>query len=142
LVTFAGVVALNLLAGIAMGVAWAIIHLLRRRTRISVRTEMHDGRYRVVVGGSITFLGVPTLIRELSQLPPGQSVDIDLNVDMIDHAGFEAIHAWRVGYEKLGGVVDLDQSHPAWGRGDASAHSSRRVTSPKRERILGRFTRW
>jgi carbonic anhydrase len=121
LVTFAGVVVLNLLAGIALGVAWAIIHLLRRRTRISVRTERADGRYRVIVGGSITFLGVPTLMHELSQLPPGHRVDIDLDVEMIDHAGFEAIHAWRVGYEKLGGVVDLDQSHPAWPQADASA---------------------
>ena len=121
LVTFLGVVGLNLLAGIALGVAWAIIHLLRRRTRVSVRTEERDGRHHVIVGGALTFVGVPVLMNELSKLPPGHRVDVDLDVDMIDHAGFEALHSWRVGYEKQGGSVDFDQTHPSWPRMDAPA---------------------
>jgi carbonic anhydrase len=120
-VTFAGVVGLNLLAGIALGFAWAVVLLLRRRTRISVRVEREDGRYHVIVRGALTFVGVPALLEELSKLAPAHRVDIDLDVEMIDHAGFEALHGWRTGYEKLGGSVDFDQSHPAGQRPGASA---------------------
>ncbi len=112
--TLAGVVCINLLAGLGIGIGLSILLLLRRLTRIEVRVEQHEDRWHVVVTGALTFLGVPQLTTALAAIPAGRSVDLDLNVDTIDHAAFDALHAWRVAYERSGGHVDLDQLHEAW----------------------------
>ena len=108
-IVIAGVVLLNLLAGIALGVAWAILRLLRRRTRVSVTVDQRDGRYRAIIRGSVTFVGVPRVLGVLSSIPPGARVDVDLDVDMVDHAGFEALHAQCVtdNFEALAHRLEL-----------------------------------
>jgi hypothetical protein len=58
--------------------------------------------------------------RVRDSLPTFRDLAADLPAS-IDHAGFEALHGWRTGYEKLGGSVDFDLSHPAWQRPGASA---------------------
>ncbi|MGW2196862.1 carbonic anhydrase, partial [Streptosporangium sp. NPDC001682] len=88
---------------------------LRRLTRVTVRaTAEPDGRWHVVIGGSLTFLGVPTLTSELRAIPAGASVDLDLNIDFMDNAAFEAIHDWRHEHERGGGSVDIDEIHDEW----------------------------
>ncbi|MEZ4393317.1 MAG: SulP family inorganic anion transporter [Polyangiales bacterium] len=113
-VTLLGVVGINLLAGIGLGVTLAVVTLLRRLTRVEVSTEARDGKVHVVIEGSLTFVGVPKVTSALAAIPPGRHVDIDLVVDVIDHAAFEALHEWRGGYERTGGSVDMDQLHEAW----------------------------
>ncbi|GAA3925663.1 SulP family inorganic anion transporter [Actinomadura viridis] len=72
------------------------------------------GRWHVVVEGTLTFLGVPKVTTVLRQVPGGAAVDLDLNVDFMDHAAFEAIHEWRRAHERLGGRVDIDEIHESW----------------------------
>ncbi|MFA1538619.1 SulP family inorganic anion transporter [Actinomadura monticuli] len=121
--TLAGVVLLGLGEGVLVGVAIAAVMALRRLTRLSVRTEElapmpDDGpvppRRHVVVEGTFTFLGVPRVTRALQEIPAGSSVDLDLNVDFMDHAAFDAIHQWRLAHERHGGRVDIDEVHEAW----------------------------
>lgn len=119
-VTVAGVVGINLLAGIGIGVGLAVIQLIRRLTRVKLTMEMRDKRVHVLITGSLTFVGVPKLTAFLAELPPKSQVDVDLNVDILDHAAFEALHGWRITYERGGGTVDMDQLHEAWTR-DARA---------------------
>ncbi|HEU4411248.1 MAG TPA: SulP family inorganic anion transporter, partial [Polyangiaceae bacterium] len=119
--TLAGVVGINLLAGIGLGIGLSFAMLLRRLTRVRVRAEEREGRWHVVVEGTLTFLGVPKLSGALATVPMGKHVDVDLNVDLLDHAAFEALHAWRVTYEKNGGRVDMDQLHEAWSSTPAEA---------------------
>ncbi|MFC7327392.1 SulP family inorganic anion transporter [Marinactinospora rubrisoli] len=114
LVTLAGVVVLGLLEGVLVGLALAALLALRRLARLSVRTEDRAGRWHVVVRGSLTFLGVPRVARALREIPAGTSVDLDLNVDFMDHAAFEAVHAWRLDHERTGGAVDIDEIHEKW----------------------------
>lgn len=114
LVTLSGVVAINLLAGIALGFLWTAVRLLRRRSRVTIEVEDREGHHHVIVKGAFTFLGVPTVTAVLSRIPPGRHVDIDLRVEMMDHAAFEALHVWREGHERQGGHVDIDQSHEHW----------------------------
>jgi carbonic anhydrase len=71
-------------------------------------------RWHVVVEGTLTFLGVPKVTKVLQQIPAGASVDLDLNVDFMDHAAFDAIHEWRRAHERQGGGVDIDEIHEAW----------------------------
>ena len=119
-VTVGGVVFLNLLAGVGLGIGLALILLLRRLAQADITTEGRplpsgDGmRYHVRMGGSLTFLSVPKITQVLSGIPSGANVEIDLMVDLMDHAAFEAIHGWRITYEKTGGHVDIDELHESW----------------------------
>ncbi|WP_235834281.1 SulP family inorganic anion transporter [Actinomadura logoneensis] len=121
--TAAGVLLLGLGEGVLAGMAVAGVLALRRLTRLTVRVEeavpSADDRpdrptWHVVVEGTLTFLGVPRLSRALAAVPPGAKVDLDLNVDFMDHAAFEAVHRWRLGHERLGGGVDIDEVHESW----------------------------
>ncbi|MFV2179018.1 SulP family inorganic anion transporter [Actinomadura sp. LOL_016] len=121
--TLAGVVALGLGKGVLLGIGVMAILALRRLTTLSVRSEQlvpapGDGpappRRHVVVEGTFTFLGVPKVTRHLQQIPAGSNVDLDLNVDFMDHAAFDAVHQWRIAHERQGGRVDIDEVHEAW----------------------------
>ncbi len=115
LVTVTGVVVVGLLPGIGIGLALAVVLLLRRLSSSQVQVEeSSDGRYHVRIGGSMTFVGIPGLTAALQRVPAGTRVDVDLMVDFMDHAAFEALHDWRLGHERLGGTVDIDELHEAW----------------------------
>lgn len=114
LVTMAGVVVLGFAEGVLAGLALAALLALRRLTWVTVRVMHEDGRWRVTISGSLTFLGVPRLTAELRAVPPGVPVDLDLNIDFMDNAAFEALHAWRLEHERSGGSVDIDELHDEW----------------------------
>ncbi|MCP2335795.1 SulP family inorganic anion transporter [Actinomadura rupiterrae] len=123
LATAAGVVLLGLGEGVLVGIALAGVLALRRLTALTVRVEeavpSPDERpgqatWHVVVEGTLTFLGVPRLSRALGTVPAGAGVDLDLNVDFMDHAAFDAVHQWRLAHERLGGRVDIDEVHETW----------------------------
>jgi carbonic anhydrase len=114
LVTAFAVVELNLLEGVALGIGVAVLQALYRLTHTKIRTEHKGDFWHVVVDGSLTFAAVPRLNRALAHVPSGARVDVDLNVDYLDHAAFEALHNWRVTHERLGGRVDIDEVHESW----------------------------
>ncbi|WP_326824209.1 bifunctional SulP family inorganic anion transporter/carbonic anhydrase [Streptosporangium sp. NBC_01756] len=114
-VTMAGVVLLGLAEGVLFGLGLAALSALRRLTWITVRASPEpDGRWHVLIGGSLTFLGVPKLTSELQAIPAGAGVQLDLNIDFMDNAAFEAVHAWRQEHERGGGTVDIDEVHDEW----------------------------
>ncbi|MFI0448719.1 SulP family inorganic anion transporter [Actinomadura sp. 6N118] len=129
--TLIGVVLLGLGEGVLLGIGISAVMALRRLTRLSVRVEqalsiparVSPGspggkgpaeQWHVIVEGTLTFLGVPKVTKVLQQVPAGASVDLDLNVDFMDHAAFEAIHEWRVAHERQCGRVDIDEVHEGW----------------------------
>ncbi|TDD79974.1 SulP family inorganic anion transporter [Actinomadura rubrisoli] len=121
--TLAGVVVLGLGEGVLLGIGIMAVLALRRLTRLSVRAERlvpapddppAPPRWHVVVEGTFTFLGVPKVSRLLQDVPAGAAVDLDLNVDFMDHAAFDAIHEWRLAHERQGGRVDIDEVHETW----------------------------
>lgn len=131
LVTLFGVVFIGLLEGVFIGFALAMIVSLRRLTKLTVVTEERAGRVHVTVHGSLTFLGVPRLAHVLRTIPEGSSVDLDLHVDFMDHAAFEAIHAWRVDHERTGGSVDIDEVHENWYARSSERSAPAAKTIPK-----------
>jgi hypothetical protein len=44
----------------------------------------------VSVGGSLTLLSVPALHRTLRKIPSGDNVELQLNIDYMDHSGVVA----------------------------------------------------
>nr|BFE81601.1 hypothetical protein GCM10020093_042020 [Planobispora longispora] len=114
-VTMAGVVFLGLAEGVLFGLGLAALLALRRLTSVTVDSrEDPQGHWHVMIGGSLTFLGVPRITAELRTIPAGAEVDLDLNIDFMDHAAFEAIHAWRQDHERGGGSVNIDEIHDEW----------------------------
>ncbi|MFD6097606.1 SulP family inorganic anion transporter [Nocardiopsis flavescens] len=131
LVTLFGVVLLGLLEGVFLGFGLAMVVSLRRLTRLTVTTEERGGRVHITVHGSLTFLGVPRLAHVLRTVPSGAPVDLDLHVDFMDHAAFEAIHAWRVDHERTGGSVDIDEVHERWYERSSRRSAPAAKTAPR-----------
>jgi carbonic anhydrase len=109
------VIVLGLGEGVLAGLALAVLLALRRLTWVTVRKQPEsDGRLHATISGSLTFLGVPMLTQELRAIPRGTAVDLDLNIDFMDNAAFEALHSWRLDHERMGGTVDIDELHDEW----------------------------
>lgn len=109
--TIAGVIFAGVLQGVLLGVAAAVVTALYRLSRSTVRVRPGDGTLQVEVHGSLTFLSVPRLSRVLGKLPPGEHVVLDMTVDYLDQAAFEAVHSWRAGYIARGGHVEIEEIH-------------------------------
>ncbi len=116
LITAAGVVLLNLLEGVLIGLAVAMLGMLRRVVWARVRVERADGVdadgrpvHAVVVEGTLSFLSVPRLSRVLAQVPDGSAVHLELVVDYLDHAAYEHLSAWQRQHEGTGGAVVVDE---------------------------------
>jgi carbonic anhydrase len=128
-VTVFGVAFVNLLAGVGMGIALSILLLLKRLSHTEITVESQAERWHVRIGGSLSFISVPQLTAALGRIPNGARVDVDLMADFMDHAAFEALHNWRVTFEKLGGTVDIDEIHENWY--ESAKGGSPKVTRPR-----------
>ncbi|MGK8557568.1 SulP family inorganic anion transporter [Nocardia gipuzkoensis] len=108
-VTMVSVVFLNLLEGVLIGLALAFAMLLWRVVKVSVQAAPVAGtdRWIVSVDGTCTFLALPKLTRELAEVPTGTDVLVELTVDFLDHAAYEALHDWARQHESLGGNVEF-----------------------------------
>jgi len=116
-ITMVSVVFLNLLEGVAIGLAVAVVILLIRVVRAPVEAmpygDEESKHWRVDIDGTLSFLLLPRLTKVLSALPQGSEVTLDLNADYIDDAVSEAISDWRVAHEAAGGVVVIVETSPA-----------------------------
>ncbi|MEU9884386.1 SulP family inorganic anion transporter [Sphaerisporangium sp. NPDC051011] len=127
--TMGAVIVVGLAEGVLLGLGLAALFALRRLTKVWVHVSLEpDGRWHVVVTGSLTFVGVPRLTDSLRAIPAGATVDLDLNVDFMDNAAFEALHGWRLEHERAGGTVAIDEMHDEW---YTSATKGTRASSAK-----------
>jgi len=107
--TLLGVVFLNLLEGVLIGLAIAAVQLIIRVVRIAVHVDeiAGTGRWLVRIDGSATFLSLPRLTASLATVPAGVPVTVEMTVDFLDHAAHEAIEDWMIAHRATGGSVDL-----------------------------------
>ncbi|NUS94199.1 MAG: bifunctional SulP family inorganic anion transporter/carbonic anhydrase [Nocardia sp.] len=108
-VTLATVVFMNLLEGVLIGLALAFALLVWRVVRVAVTAEQIGGtdRWLVRIDGSCTFLSLPKLSTTFAEVPPGVAVTVELTVDFLDHAAYDAITDWARQHESNGGTVDF-----------------------------------
>ncbi|MCM6774609.1 bifunctional SulP family inorganic anion transporter/carbonic anhydrase [Nocardia sp. CDC159] len=114
-VTVLGVVFLNLLEGVLIGLALAFVLLLWRVVKVSVVAGPVTGtdRWIVSIDGTCTFLALPKLSAQFAKVPAGTDVLVELTVDFLDHAAYEAIHDWARQHENTGGTVEFVEIGPA-----------------------------
>jgi MFS superfamily sulfate permease-like transporter len=109
--TVAAIVVSNLLTGVLVGVGLAIGKLLYTTQNLETRLA-REGPEQVLtlhLMGVATFVSLPRLATALEEIPPGVSVQI--NVDLlrhIDHACLHLLQSWNSLHEGNGGQVSLD----------------------------------
>src|SRR5262249_48343754 len=120
LITVAGVVFLNLLTGVLIGLGLSLLLVLRRVVWSAVHPQQlgpeaadPPASWRVVVEGTLSFLSIPRLSQVLARVPPGSHVTVEMVVDFLDHAAYEHLATWRRQHEATGGTVIVDEVGPA-----------------------------
>ncbi|GAB3571652.1 SulP family inorganic anion transporter [Amycolatopsis endophytica] len=141
LVTLTGVVAIDLLSGVLIGVAVAALMMLRRLLWSGIHAERDGDKWRVVVEGALSALSIPRLTTVLGGIPRGTTVTLELVVDYLDHAAFDTLSAWQHSHEEAGGQVIVDEiGHPWFERGKAGEPT---VHKGRAQRIVPRwFAPW
>ena len=105
-VTVAGVVFVNLLAGVIAGLALSILMMTWRVAQAKVNAlPLGEDRWQVSITGSCTFLSLPRLHRTFDSVPPATTVVLAMSVNYVDHASQEYIDSWRRQHEAAGGIV-------------------------------------
>ena len=118
-VTILGVVFVDLLTGVLVGLGLALLMVLRRVVWASIEVQApraaEGGPWRkgdtwhVVVEGALCFLSVPRLSRRLARIPEGADVVVDLVTDYLDHAAFDHLAEWEDRHRLAGGTVRVDE---------------------------------
>jgi carbonic anhydrase len=141
--TLLTVVFVNLLAGVLIGLALAVLLVLWRVVRASIHAEplggTAEGRWRVVIDGSCTFLSLPRLSKVLAAVPPAAPVTVELDVDYLDHPVHATLEAWRVRHVNNGGSVEIEET------GTATLHAAVAGTPTRgssRSALRGGFAPW
>lgn len=96
-VTLVAIVATDLLTGVAIGFACALIRLLSVFCRLEVSVEHEGSRYDVRARGAATFITLPKLAAALERVPTSAG-EVHFHVDRlayIDHACMELLEDWR-----------------------------------------------
>ncbi|SFQ36445.1 carbonic anhydrase [Amycolatopsis arida] len=144
LVTLTGVVVLDLLTGVLIGIALSLAVMLHRTMWSGIHAEGEGEHRRVVVEGALTFLSVPRLSKVLGAQPAGSTVTLELVVDYLDHAAFDCISGWQQNHERSGGAVIVDEvGHPWLARGRSGRPTVRKDAVQKvAPRWLAPWSEW
>lgn len=105
LVTVLGVVFLNLLHGVLIGLALAMVLTGWRVIRVKIVAEHIGDEWLVSVSGACTFLALPRLTGVLAAIPAGTHVTLDISTTYLDHAAEQALEDWRRQHCATGGTV-------------------------------------
>lgn len=104
-------VAVDLLAGVTLGVALSLIKLVYTFSRLSIRRREDStiGRLVLTLEGSATFILLPKLASALESVPSNTEVHIDITrLSYIDHACLQLLAQWEKRLESVGGRLILD----------------------------------
>lgn len=111
LVTVSGVVALDLLFGIALGLVCSLLVIVMTNLRCPSTMNRHDDHYLLSFSKDVSFLGKVQVKHDLQMIPDGATVIIDASrADYLDHDVHELIDAFIKDAPARGIKVDYRQS--------------------------------
>jgi carbonic anhydrase len=114
LVTAGGVVATDLLTGVALGLAVAALTMLWRLARCEVRACPTRDGWQVTITGTLAFVCAGRVTRGLALVPPGVPVVVELHLDYLDHGAFAAVRDWQEAHMRTGGTVTIREKRDGW----------------------------
>lgn len=110
LVTVVGVVFLNLLHGVLIGLAFAVTVTGWRVVRAKVEATAVGDEWHVIVEGACTFLALPRLTAVLATVPQGADATIHLSANYLDHTARQAITDWQRQHSATGGTARIHEA--------------------------------
>ena len=111
LATVVLIVAFDLLTGVIVGFALAILKLLATFSHLDVRLEDEPSRNQTTLHlqGAATFLRLPRLAARLEAVSTGRELHVQFErLDYIDHACLDLLMNWQKQHEATGGSLVID----------------------------------
>lgn len=103
-ITLIGVVATDLLTGVALGVAASVVRLAWQTAHLEVSERQTEARHELHLAGAATFLQLPKLSESLQRIPVGKEAHVFLEeLIFVDHASLELLETWQETYKARGG---------------------------------------
>jgi MFS superfamily sulfate permease-like transporter len=111
LATLIGIVTTDLLTGVLIGVACSVARLVYLLTHAEIELTRNPAEKRADLSlrGSLTFLALPRLASHLDTIPAGTDLHVHIQqLQHIDHACMDALHAWQTRHESLGAKLFVE----------------------------------
>ncbi len=109
--TIVGIVSVDLLTGVVLGVVLSLAKLLYDVSHLALEVaESDDGaRIDMVLHGSATVLRLPKLAAALESIPPNAELHVHLDaLGYIDHACIDLLMGWEKQHASSGGRLSID----------------------------------
>lgn len=106
--TLVGIVAVDLLTGVMIGIVLSALKLLYKASHldIHVRKDENNQRIDLYLEGAATFIGLPKLAKVLEQVPPGTELHLHLEkLVYIDHSCLDLLSMWEKQQEQTGSTL-------------------------------------
>ncbi|MEX0716355.1 MAG: SulP family inorganic anion transporter [Planctomycetaceae bacterium] len=122
--TLVTIVAVDLLAGVIVGIVLSGLKLLHTfsRLRVRLRAEPEKRRAVLTLSGAATFVRLPKLATALENVPANSELHVDFEqLDYIDHACLDLLMTWARSHQATGGslVIDWSSLHARFHSGPA-----------------------
>lgn len=119
--TLGSIVWFDLLTGVLVGVALAILKLAYTVSHLSIKFEDEPEANRSVMHlrGAATFVSLPKLAAALDRVPQNRELQVFLDhLDYVDHACLTLLMDWERQHKTTGGrlLMDWDDLHPRYRR--------------------------
>ena len=117
--TLVGIVGIDLLTGVALGVAASFIKLVYTFTHLRIRKDVRGETVHLHLDGAATFLRLPALAAALESIPRSSELHVHVErLTHVDHAALEVIMGWERQANRAGGklVMEWDEVHTLYKR--------------------------
>lgn len=109
--TLIGVVAIDLLTGVLMGIGLSAAKLLYTFSHLIVRVADDPSQRRTIINldGTATFVSLPKLAAALESVPNNRELHVQFNeLQYIDHACLELLMNWEKQFKSTGSTLTID----------------------------------
>jgi MFS superfamily sulfate permease-like transporter len=109
LATIIGIVAIDLLTGIIIGLLLSTARLVYSLAHLHIDRIDAEDRIELHLHGAATFVALPLLAGALEEIPPGTELHMHFDeLDFVDHACLDFIAAFQERHQETGGQVIME----------------------------------
>ena len=110
LVTFAGVILINVLTGVIIGFLASLVRLFYQLSLVDVSLELDSvSRADIRLSGIATFLALPKIIEALDRVPHHYKLHVHVeDLSFIDHTCLDAFANWETNAKKNNGRLQIE----------------------------------